>query len=734
MEKKNNFNNSESISPENNYKFDNYGIVLADSIEDLLYDKYFMKNKYNDKIINLKEDSSEIIQNEKDKSNRMKNNLESKSLNTKSISLSGKDENEEKEYSDINKNDKSYNIDSLQHAKNSVKDISVESYKIKNILQIYENKKIIDTNNIKMIVEEKKKNKINENLIDEGIKNNEEKKINNIIDENINNKLKMIRCKEFHIKNNDKIKDKETNKVIKIILNVNNKEKKQLEINQSDSDTIKNISIYTNSVNKKEVDINSDNIKKNEKNKIGDLEEKGPQEKFHEIKDDLELNSGGDNIFNKENNSFKNKKSKINMFLKSKQYPKDINNKDILDIKNIHLISSLQKCNNNKNNIEKKQKFKYKKNLIYNVPISTQCFIDKIRSSGNIITINKIIPKKGRIFITKTHGKRKNNGNHKIMSLPYFTKCHIIKENKIINVKYHIPLKSVLNKNYFISKQLKRDNEKNIHMSKISNEEEENNEYSDESIKPINNKINVKKRELDNRKADIDIEKNDISPNIIIKIINPSKSYKYGKIDIKTKASNNNMGKSNSCHRFIFNNSKSEKILPFNIKSNKRKIKKIKILNSRKNQKESAKFEILKNSEIVNALNSSCTYKSNCPACILINRRKKFAENLYRNFGLKNKKFSESEKNIKIKTLRPHFSANFSNIKNKLFNLKNEEEKIEKNKYQKYKINLFSGGDKVIIDGRNNSIKNKNNSCCNSVNKYSNYNRIEFPAIDSYFH
>ena len=93
MEKQNNFNNSESISPENNYKFDNYGIVLADSIEDLLYDKYFMKNKYNDKIIKLKDNSSEIISNEKDNTNRMKNNLESKSLNTKSISLSGKDEN-----------------------------------------------------------------------------------------------------------------------------------------------------------------------------------------------------------------------------------------------------------------------------------------------------------------------------------------------------------------------------------------------------------------------------------------------------------------------------------------------------------------------------------------------------------------------------------------------------------------------------------------------------------------
>ena len=78
-------------------------------------------------------------------------------------------------------------------------------------------------------------------------------------------------------------------------------------------------------------------------------------------------------------------------------------------------------------------------------------------------------------------------------------------------------------------------------------------------------------------------------------------------------ASNNNMGKSNSCHRFIFNNSKSEKILPFNRKSNKRKIKKIKILNSGKNQKESAKFEKPDTVQAVNiCLTSGLKAKSGC--------------------------------------------------------------------------------------------------------------------------
>ena len=64
MEIQNNINNSNSeiITPENNYKFDNYGIVMADSIEDLLYDKYNYRKKRNNKgDYNSNENSSEII-------------------------------------------------------------------------------------------------------------------------------------------------------------------------------------------------------------------------------------------------------------------------------------------------------------------------------------------------------------------------------------------------------------------------------------------------------------------------------------------------------------------------------------------------------------------------------------------------------------------------------------------------------------------------------------------------
>ena len=46
----NNSNNSDQINSQNNYKYDQYGFVLVNTIEDLLYDKFNnnMENDYND--------------------------------------------------------------------------------------------------------------------------------------------------------------------------------------------------------------------------------------------------------------------------------------------------------------------------------------------------------------------------------------------------------------------------------------------------------------------------------------------------------------------------------------------------------------------------------------------------------------------------------------------------------------------------------------------------------------
>ena len=778
MENQSNNSNSELINPENNYKFDNYGIVMADSIEDLLYDKYhFFRKRKKNELKDLEDNYSKLFQNESRKnSNKIQNKLENKSLEKKSIILSEREEEqEEKEDIKFREIEISHNI-SIQYEQKDNRNDNNEiplnknhiTIEVKNNFENNDNKnKRDDENKITNKNDEEKNNnqnknndekinKINlieknENNIDDNI--NEKNKIFDIINENDKkNILKMIRCKEFHIKNNYIIKEKNKNKAIKIILNINDKEKKEIEINPYDGDVIKNISIDTNSINKKsEIKNNSNNNNKKENNK-----KKGNEEKS--LKKDFKEKESNNDVVLMEKNY--NKKRKINMFLKSihnkNKSPINIDKKDVKNIKKIHLISTLEN-NDKKNNKEKKQKYMNKNNIFHNVPISSQCFIIKMRRN---IILNKIIPKKERLFMTKMHAKRKKNIINKIILVPNSAKCYFKKEKKIINVKSHIPLQNVINKYYFASKQLKLDNEKlkkKVYFRKISNktktnEEEEDNDSSDmsndqdnknnnlndesneqDNIKNNKNDMN-KKRKLDKTNTELIIENFHNSPNIIIKIINPPKSaYKYGKIDIKTNPSNNKIGKSNSCQRILFSNFEKEKIIPFNINNNKKKFKKIKKIKKFEHKKESTDYQILKNKEIVNALNSSYRFKSNCPEYFSLNRRKKFAEKLYRNIKLKNKHFSKSQKNPKFNILRPLFSANSLNIKNKIFNSKNDEEKIEKNIIKQFddkdsKTNI------VIFDKRNNNLKYKNKFSNNSINKYSNFYRIEFPAIDSYFH
>ena len=108
---------------------------------------------------------------------------------------------------------------------------------------------------------------------------------------------------------------------------------------------------------------------------------------------------------------------------------------------------------------------------------------------------------------------------------------------------------------------------------------------------------------------------------------------------------------------------------------------------------------------------------------------------------MKNKNISKSEKNVKVKSYKSEISTN---SKNKPLISQNEEEKMGKKKIRKYKSkidnknlnnNIFPQS-KIINDKRNiNNFKNNNNNIsCTSLNKFTNYTHIEFPAIDSYFH
>ena len=54
MENEENHSISNISNKENNYKFDNYGNVMADSIEDLLYDKYLRRKIPKEKSLSKK--------------------------------------------------------------------------------------------------------------------------------------------------------------------------------------------------------------------------------------------------------------------------------------------------------------------------------------------------------------------------------------------------------------------------------------------------------------------------------------------------------------------------------------------------------------------------------------------------------------------------------------------------------------------------------------------------------
>ena len=70
MENEENHSISKISNKENNYKFDNYGNIMADSIEDLLYDKYMKRNKpkeeSNSKEISISSSSTEKKEKEDD--------------------------------------------------------------------------------------------------------------------------------------------------------------------------------------------------------------------------------------------------------------------------------------------------------------------------------------------------------------------------------------------------------------------------------------------------------------------------------------------------------------------------------------------------------------------------------------------------------------------------------------------------------------------------------------------
>ena len=128
--------------------------------------------------------------------------------------------------------------------------------------------------------------------------------------------------------------------------------------------------------------------------------------------------------------------------------------------KNKYMKENTKNDNNHiiKLNVNLINKNKNKKYLIHNIPISSQCYIEKIRKNKNVL-FHKAIPKINRVFITKSYIKKEKDIKNKykntnILNIPNSSICYFTKKFRIINVYSHIPLQNVLNNNYFSTKEI----------------------------------------------------------------------------------------------------------------------------------------------------------------------------------------------------------------------------------------------------------------------------------------
>jgi len=706
---------SEIINSKNNYKFDNYGIVMADSIEDLLYDKYYYTKK------------------------RKKNYSNS---SNKESSESVKKENGSNE------------------------------------------------DNIKNEIDKQKENNLNDSDNDNNINKEKEKENKmNEIEKNKGKNLKIMRCKDFEIKNTN---NNDKNKKIKIIFNVNNKEKKEIEINPFDTNLIKNVNIKA-----KDRDLNNKNEYKNVKNNR-EIENKGVKnniesknkkslfynEKINNKDKDIKKRFSIDKMKLKKYNS-KNELLKIDS--KGKEYTSNIRNA----IKNKNMKENTKNENNHiiKLNVNLIKKKKNKKYLIHNIPISSQCYIEKIRKNKNVL-FHKAIPKLNRVFITKSYIKKERDTNNKIktknkniLNIPNSSMCYFTKKFRIINIYSHIPLQNVVNNFYFSTKEIinyfsdkinskklaKKDKKKNKddddekidanNYYKFNNENKEfNKNNNDKKIKIYKKPKFIKKKEkkdLDknSNNDNININKNNINmPNIIIKILNSSYKKNYGgqkyirpnSSTINSRNSNMATSKllkrindSNSIFNIKKNNNNNLYLLPLKAKKI-RKLRNIYSHHYRYDPKNKSEPDF-HNKEIVSALNINPRYKSNCPACFILTRNTKFQDEFDR---LKSQKMSKSEKNMKIRPLAMmEFRNNVNvkkdfrnNLRNNLILSQNREEMANNNKFE----NLLSQSKTKFINYYRNNNQRKNSIDSNIgfsfFNKNSYFTHIEFPAIDSYFH
>ena len=676
-------NCSKFSKDENSYKYDNFGNIIVESIDDLIYDKYVTIKKKENKL-NLKNDN-------------------------KSYNIIGHNNTNKTDNESIGKNKLINSKNNLLLKKNIILNFKKANFSSNENENNKNNKSLEYTNNIhNYIINDKNYSFINDTfqkpiiIYDEKIKNNK----------NIN-KIK-YRYNNKKIDNNSKSLSKETSFKDNNYDNNNdciNKEKKEKNNNNQNITKLK----YST---KEKKWVNLNNLEKNKKTKKNILKNKNIQNKTHININKSKSYNGPKNDYKSMNNNSNNYKVLINYTeIKRKRYTLKLR----LNSNNTS-IESINIENEGNNNIKK-----LKKEYVLFKPILPICYIVKNSNYKNrfIHTAkNKnYFSKKENYIISKKYLDKNidsininNKKTEKIKTNQIFQKINLNKKNNIKHLKKALtPIvknnkKKIINFNENIkdlshNKRSYKDIRDNIRKKILSinkvkgnrNKKLTNNSFL-KKTKKSSNKINRSySRFLINNNTFRDkiplLDINDINTSIIKKInkdkiifVRNENNNKYHMIGfLKHKG---NIDKCPICLEMMKN------IKNNNINNDNRNIyenENIKIKYKRNNSENKK----LLNKKIIDFCKKDEINKIN-----LINNEKQY--NIERNSILW--EYSKSNKAKKTNIFKKYFSS-YNIIKDK--SLKKRKRNF---------IDYFSNNDSNIMDNYTFLLKN------------------EFPIINSYFH
>ena len=809
--KKNDEKDEKKISISNNInKIDKkkYSVQIINKNKKQQLNKIFPELTYEDKMKDKMDEISEKEKNYKRSSmpNFFRRTKFTDLYNDNNINIKIKPTKKEKEKENINEENKSINLSNqndnginFDENINSTNNYNKSNGKVQNFVD--SNEKENENNNINInyskdiinkpsnVENDKSRQKLSSTLDFSRVKNNDELS-------NIPAKLKrntMNALQYPNDKNNMNMNDKSNDINNQSLNSKNNKQNiinKDFDIDISNGLKIKNDNINLKN-NTKFIDDDSNYIFSDDKNiatpisKYGNRNSKNVEnnlmksetDKFLKIKADEE-NKQNMKIMNTEEYLEKNLESDNNNILNKEISEKEESNNNNSIPENSDNSSSNDNVNENDIQVKK---------------IVPNCYINKIRHSD--IKINKLIPLKKRVFISKIinpHEFRHNMNNVDFLSIPLIKKCYISNQHIIQNIDK--TMKSKINKYYFVTKiglKKEKENEYNkiLNIKKIpkvyrktdkdiilSKKLKPNKQSKYSNIIDINNKnnnieINIKKNKK--RTEKISLVSKDKDPNLNNeKNRNSNIIIKQG--DKLIKEFNNDSNGNNIDISILFSNKE--------ILKKTRKIKKYPSSATKKHKNFVANlYKDLRdiNKKLENNQNLKKNYlkidydrhvgdEDTCPICRQMRKRGRKSERekgLYRAFSFRNMnnygkkalsrlkislehKFKDKEKNNYLwnNFVKGEKKLNDNNFLSSINNNNNDEDTDFKKKYMQFngmnrfkRLRHYDSSDNLIYsecfsNKNNNNINLKLNMDKEAEKNHDEINKNQFPVLNNYFH